>query len=541
MSFRCIRRGVGGAAAVSRWTRPVEESIPWKIVLIDDEKDILEVVSLDLVDAGYQTFTAGDGAAGMELIEAVSPQIVITDIRMPGMDGLEVLSRTKERDRNTQVIVVTAFGELDIATRALQLDASDFITKPVSPEGLHLAIKRAKERYSALQTVADYTRLLEQENARTAAELNRSVAFQRNLIACSMDGILGCDDSEVAVVCNQSLQKLTGLSREAVIGKMRLADFFEKGTYKSFKEALSGERFGGSGSLLSMETRMKNQEGEPVPVQVSASIFPGSGGPAGLVCYFRDLREIRRIEQEMADQADMLHQDKMMSLGRLAASVVHEINNPLSGILNYLRLMIRILNRGQLSGDQREKFSRYLALVEKETEKCARIVANLLTFSRKTEPAFEETDIRELFDRSIVLSRHKMELCHIRLDVKMDEVLPGIVADSHQLQQCLINLIFNAIDAMPEGGALTLRATYDEKQGRVTIGVRDTGRGIPPEDLSRIFDPFFTTKEEGSGVGLGLSTVFGIMERHGGRVEVDSKPGTGTEFRLILPLAAGRA
>jgi len=375
----------------------------WKIVLVDDEADIREVMAIALADAGYVVHTASDGKTGLRLCETVAPQIVITDIRMPGMTGIEVLEEIKKRNPDIEVIVFSAFGEMDLAIRALQLDASDFITKPVNDDALQMALKRARERYSARKQLKDYTALL---------------------------------------------------------------------------------------------------------------------------------------EREYADQARILHQDKMISLGRLAASVVHEINNPLSGILNYARLMIRIINRGPLTEEQRQKFGQYLALVETETGRCSQIVSSLLTFSRKSALTFESVSIADLIERSIILSQHKLQLQHIGLESRIEPDTPPVEGDFNQLQQCVINLIFNAIDAMPEGGTLTLAGFYDQASERVVISVKDTGSGISEADLPHIFEPFFTTKKEGYGVGLGLSTVYGIMERHKGSVSVESRPGQGSTFKLELPVKA---
>ncbi|GAG28185.1 unnamed protein product, partial [marine sediment metagenome] len=237
-----------------------------------------------------------------------------------------------------------------------------------------------------------------------------------------------------------------------------------------------------------------------------------------------------------SDQARILHQDKMMSLGKLAASMVHEINNPLSGILNYLRLMIRTLSRGPLAEDRREKFLGYLNLMENETKRCSQIVSSLLTFSRISSPSFGQVQVHDLLNRCIILSRHKLELQNIRPVSEIEPHIPQVAGDFNQLQQCVINLIFNAIDAMPDGGTLRLTGHLDNTKDYVTITVNDTGPGIPEKNLPHIFEPFFTTSQEGYGVGLGLSTVYGIMERHKGAVKVESQPGQGTTFKLQVPI-----
>jgi signal transduction histidine kinase len=188
-----------------------------------------------------------------------------------------------------------------------------------------------------------------------------------------------------------------------------------------------------------------------------------------------------------------------------------------------------------LDAERQAKFQRYLELVETETERCSQIVSNLLTFSRKSKPAFEPIDVAELLERSLVLSQHKLKLSNISVKHSVERALPPVRGDFNQLEQCIINLIFNAIDAMPQGGTLELSARTDGETDGVAITVSDSGVGIEQEDQVHIFEPFFTTKEEGHGVGLGLSTVYGIMEHHRGTVTVESTPGRGTTFSLKLP------
>ena len=256
----------------------------------------------------------------------------------------------------------------------------------------------------------------------------------------------------------------------------------------------------------------------------------------------RDLREIRRLEEQFADQTRLLQQHKMISLGRLAASVVHEINNPLAGILNYIRLMIKIVSRGStLTPENLQKFQRYLDLVRSETGRCSRIVSNLLAFSRQSKLEFTEVNINELLEKSIMLSQHKMDLQNIQVKAELNERVPLVWGDFNQIQQCVINLIFNAIDAMSDGGTLSMKSALNARKGVVEIEIGDTGSGITKEDLPHIFDPFYSTKTEGTGLGLGLSTVYGIIDRHKGTITVDSEVGKGTVFTISLPVHSVRA
>ncbi len=511
----------------------------WKVLIIDDEEGIRRVMSITLGDAGYQVLTAEDGEKGIQVCKEESPQIVITDIRMPGIDGKEVLRRLKETDPDKEVIVVTAFGEMELAIRALQLDASDFITKPINDEALFVALERAKERYTTRKELHDYTALIEERWMDTAEELARMVTFRKNLIDSSIDGIMGCNSNGKVVTFNKSMEKILGYFQDEVVGKMFFDQFFQVGEAEKFKENLYGEEYGGKNRLFLFETHLVAKTGNRIPVQLSATVLVEGNEEMGVVAFIRDLREIRRMEQEFADQSRLLQQDKMISLGRLAASVVHEINNPLAGILNYIRLMAKILKRGSLEQEHIEKFQRYLNLIESETERCSKIVSNLLAFSRKSKLEFKEVNIYELLEKSIMLSQHKLTLQNIQIKTDLDSDLPEVWGDFNQIQQCVINLIFNAIDAMPEGGTLTIESSYQPGKGMVEIRIKDTGCGIAREDLPHIFDPFYTTKMEGEGLGLGLSTVYGILERHKGTIEAESALGMGSVFTIKLPRSKG--
>jgi len=514
----------------------MQDTDSWKLLFIDDEKDIRDVMKITLADAGYNVTTAEGGQTGLRVCGEFSPQIVLTDIRMPGMDGIKVLESIKKKYPAIEVIVATAFGEMELAIRALQLDASDFITKPINEEALHLALERAKYRYTSRKQISDYTSLLEREKAETAEELTKTTSLRNNLIENSIDGILASDEKGIVVTFNKSMEQMLGLSKDEVLNKVTLYSFFPSEKEAQFKDELTSEGYGGKNRLFLYETAIKNHSNSLIPVQVSASVLFDKNRESGVVCFFRDLREIRRLEQEIADHDHILHQDKMMSLGRLAASVVHEINNPLTGILNYIRLMDRILKRGPLEESKREKFLQYLDLVEKETGRCSQIVSSLLTFSRRSTPSFGQVKIDELLDKCVILSQHTLELNNICLEQHINSNIPLVKGDVNQLQQCIINLIFNAIDAMYDQGILSLIADHDLGKGLVTITIKDTGVGIRDEDLPHIFEPFFTTKKERFGVGLGLSTVYGIIEQHGGKVAVESKLGVGSAFTLELPV-----
>ena len=242
----------------------------------------------------------------------------------------------------------------------------------------------------------------------------------------------------------------------------------------------------------------------------------------------------RDITQEITARTQVLHDDKMTSLGKLSASVVHEINNPLTGILNFIKLMQRLLGKAALGEEELSQLSTYLDLVYNETSRVSKTVSNLLAFSRKTKQEFRPVDLNALLSETISLTEYQMRLQDIKVERRLAADLLPVMADQGQLKQAFLNLLLNAIDAMPKGGTLTL-STRNARERSVVIKVADTGVGIPKECFSHIFEPFYTTKKTGYGVGLGLSVVYGIIRDHKGSIKVDSAVGQGTVFTVRLP------
>lgn len=235
-------------------------------------------------------------------------------------------------------------------------------------------------------------------------------------------------------------------------------------------------------------------------------------------------------------QAQLVQSEKMSSLGKLAASVAHEINNPLSGILTYAKLLIRMHEEGELTGQVREACTRNLRLVQRETERCSAIVRNLLDFARQRPPTLKDIDLSAVAEEALSLLSHRLQMQNVTL-VKELVPLPTVRADFGQMRQAFVNVALNAAEAMSQGGTLTVRSRVAGAMAEVEFA--DTGPGIPPEHLSRILDPFFTTKEKGTG--LGLSVVYGLIERHGGRLDIASRVGAGTTVVIRLPIAGAAA
>jgi two-component system, NtrC family, sensor kinase len=239
-----------------------------------------------------------------------------------------------------------------------------------------------------------------------------------------------------------------------------------------------------------------------------------------------------------AAQDQLVRTEKLTSLGKLSASIAHEINNPLAGILTFAKLIVRTLDQGAPDEATRKTLVKNLLLVQRETERCSAIVRNLLDFARERPITLKDVDLNAVVDEALQLLSNQIHILNVTLDRRLGEV-PPILGDFGQLRQAAVNVIMNGCEAMGRGGQLVVETAVVEGDRWVEMAFTDTGPGIPPDHLSKIFDPFFTTKERGTG--LGLSVVYGIVERHGGRIELQSEAGKGTRVAIRLPLKASDA
>ena len=235
------------------------------------------------------------------------------------------------------------------------------------------------------------------------------------------------------------------------------------------------------------------------------------------------------VDRLQGTQDELIRIEKMTSLGQMAASIAHEINNPLAGVLVYTKLLAKKVAGGTFKQDEALD---QLSKMESEVSRCSRIIRNLLDFARQTEPMLRLVDANQVLEQVLSMVGHQAQLQNVEVVKEFTSPLPKVMADFDQLQQVFTNLMLNAIQAMPEGGMLTMRTSAEND--RVRVDVEDTGCGIAKEHLNKLGTPFFTTKERGKGVGLGVAVVYGIVERHNGKVTVQSEVGKGTTFTVCL-------
>jgi two-component system, NtrC family, sensor kinase len=327
---------------------------------------------------------------------------------------------------------------------------------------------------------------------------------------------------------NKAAEELFGYSVEDA-NLINIEDFYPPGVAREIMRKLRDENIGEKGKLPSTQVNIITKYGEEVPVEMTAAIIYEGGRETATAAIFNDLREKQSVQKKLEEAESQLFQSqKLASLGRLAAGVAHEINNPLTSILMYGNLMKEKLPpEHPLAGN--------LNYILEDAERCKEIVKNLLAYSRQARPSKDVFYLNNLVGESLRLIRDQKLFMNVKVVKELDECQILINADKNQLCQVLINLIINAFDAMEGSGTLTLKTYRDRKAGKAYIEVTDTGGGIPQENLSKVFDPFFTTKDVGKGTGLGLSMAYGIMEENHGRITIKETGPKGTTILLELP------
>ena len=368
------------------------------------------------------------------------------------------------------------------------------------------------------------------ERKRIENELREANEFFMNLIESSVDGIIAADMKGNIFIFNKGAEALTEYTAEEVIGKIHITQIYPEGVAKEIMKKLRSPEYGGVGKFIPSQLTVVNKNGEEIPIQLSATlIYDGEGKEVASVGIFTDLRPRIKMERKLQNtHLQLVSSEKMASLGKLAAGIAHEINNPLGGILIYSSLMMEDLPEGDSKrGD--------LARIVQEASRCKDIVKSLLEFARQTEPKMEPADINRAITDGLFFLENQALFHNVKIIKNLDPFLPFVRGNAGQLKQVLINIIVNAAEAMHGNGTLTITSSTSSDRKWVTLEFTDTGEGIQEENLTRIFDPFFTTKDVGKGTGLGLSTSYGIIESHGGKIRVRSKVGEGTTFTIELP------
>jgi len=354
-------------------------------------------------------------------------------------------------------------------------------------------------------------------------EIIKSPAFWENIIESSPDAIVAVKKGGDIIIFNSAAEKLLGYPKMDVIGKMNIISLYPPGVAKKIMKDLRSEDFGGPGTLVKREMELLDEEGDTIPVYISAAILYQSGQEIGSVGIFTDLREKKKLEKQL------LRTEKLSSLGKLSAGIAHEINQPLTGVLTFAHLLLKKFKED-------EKTRRDLEIIVRETTRIKNIVQGILDFSQERAMQKRARRIEEILDDTLEIIIHQEKFFGIKLEKQYNPNVPLIVVDENRIEQVFLNIIFNAVEAMKGTGTLVIKTR--KSNHCVEIDFSDTGPGIPEAILDWIFDPFFSTKDstEGLGMGLGLAVSYGIIKNHNGDIQVTSTPGKGTTFTVRLPL-----
>ncbi|ODS31285.1 MAG: two-component sensor kinase [Candidatus Scalindua rubra] len=538
-----------------------------KILVIDDERDQCENIVIILSSRGYLVevaYTAGDG---VKKIKKTFFNIILLDMRLPDYDGIKVLERIKELSPDTEVVIFTAYANIENVIEAMDKEAFSYISKPFEIPHLIAVLKKAYEKQRILF-----------ENRKLFQQVCVAKKDWENTFDSISDLLCIHDENFNIVRYNKAFAHTFKAKKEDFIG----AKCFE--IIYGIKEPCHTCPYLRHGKNLKPET-------EEIDCPHMGGIFQITRFPRyskegkldGVVHVAKDISKQKRMEEKLRFSY------KMASLGRLTAGVFHEVLNPVNIISSHVQLLLMEAEKGS-------RTEKDLKSIQEEVKRIVKIIDALLRFSRKGKLVTEDVELNNLLEKVIFIVEPDMKLENVRFIRRFEEGLPKIMANSDGLRQVFLNLITNARDAMPEGGTITvktrivrlpadragstklahlpflpagrqgvgqgvrplvpiragskkekvslpdrqageLKTQYSELKGDfVEISFKDTGCGIAKENLDRVFDPFFTTKEEGKGVGLGMSTSYGIIDHYGGRMSVESEEGKGTTFTIDLPV-----
>ncbi len=382
----------------------------------------------------------------------------------------------------------------------------------------------AGEVIYVIESVRDVTR------TKTLEQMYYGVRkFLDRVIQSSASAIIATDGKGRILLMNQAAEKLFGCSFDRA-DRINFRDLYPPGMAAEIMERLRDDGYGGPGKLPVTQVNILTLRGEEIPVEMTGAFIYERDRKVGIMGIFNDLRERRAVEKKLQEaEAQVIQSEKMASLGRLAAGVAHEINNPLTGILMYGKMLWEKWGKDETVGP-------HLQYILEDAERCRDIVKNLLAYSRQSTTTRELMPLNVLVEESLHLIRDQKLFMDIEVVKRLTKAPLPVFIDRNQMRQVVINLVINAIDAMDKVGTLVLETLRDDTANCAYLLVGDTGCGIPEADRSRIFDPFFTTKEPGKGTGLGLSTSFGLVKDNGGDIRIKESGAHGTTLLLELPL-----
>jgi signal transduction histidine kinase/CheY-like chemotaxis protein len=523
---------------------------PDKVLIIDDDPKMRDLLFECLVPLGYDVTQAGSGQQALELCKSEQFNVVLLDLMLPDIDGLKVFRDIREQRPETEVIVLTGYASLESAVDALRIGAYDYVTKPFDASVIQSTTRRATEKHRFRLRLTALNRATQAMIATLDPEqvLKLAMAEARTMLDAEVTAIFLLDPASDEL----RLAASAGASATLPIGTRAPEDagiigwVVQNAQPATVSDVQNDPRCSGDRvcTLAGPDTHALlvvplTYRGTVIGAIAAANKMGGgfdahdqellntlSGSTAIAIenaRLYQAERELRRLVEQ--SQMQLVQTEKLAATGRLAASLAHEINNPLQAIHNSLQLMLSF----QLEAQEQQE---YLQIADEEIERLMNLVASILEFARPPQREMRATNLNDVVERVLALAGKYLQ--HRRVAVKraLAPHLPSVVVASDELEQVFINLVLNAVDAMPEGGTLRVASCQGE-DGRLAVAFSDTGHGIDPEDIERVFEPFFSTREDGTGLGLTVS--HNVVERHGGEITVESALGQGTTFTVWLP------
>lgn len=495
---------------------------PHRILVVDDEEKIRKSLGGLLEDNGYEVVTAGSGPECLQILSSQKVDLVILDIVMPGMSGIEALQKIKEKYKDTEVIIISGYADKEKAIAAFRLGVYDLIEKPFESKEILNTINNCLNQLG-----------LRKEVERKTADLVRAEEKYRDLYDNAPDMYHSIDKDGYIIEVNQTEAEALGYRNEELIGR-HLTDIFSGDSKKAFEKDFPVLL--NKGSLSGLERQVICKDGSVIDVSINVrAVYDEKGEPVKTKAIMRDITEKRKLE------AQLLHAQKMEAIGQFAGGIAHDFNNILTVIIGYGHLL-------QVELNMDNTLNSYVTCILNSAQKAASLTHSILAFSKKQLINTTPVNIKE-----IILALKKLLPRLIGEDIELSVHLTGedliVMADTTQIEQVLMNLATNARDAMPEGGSLVIRTDsvriddyfinnygFGRPGNYALISVTDTGHGMEDVTKEKIFEPFFTTKEVGKGTGLGLSMAYGIIKQHNGYINVYSELGKGSTFKIYLPV-----
>jgi PAS domain S-box-containing protein len=512
------------------------------ILIIDDEPDILEPLEQALSLEGFQVRGASSGMEAMEIFKSEPFDLVITDIRMPQMDGMEVLKQVKQLDESVEVIMLTGFATIENAVMALRnKGAYDYLTKPLEDiDTLLISVNRALDRRRLRLENKNLIKKLETANAgltqeieerkRTEKALQESEERFKVLFQYAPDAYYLNDLKGIFIDGNKAAEELIGYQKEALVGR----SFLEAGLLSedqlpkavaTLKKNIEGQRTGPDEFVL------KRKDGGKVIVEIRT--LPIEIDHEDVVLAIgRDITERKRLEEQLLDS------HKMKAITTLAGGVAHEFNNALTTIIGYIQLL-------EMSLPDNKTALEYIEEMKAPSHRMANLTKQLLAYARGGKYQAKVISLSDFVEDTLLIITPNIDPS-IRLETDLPKDIFSVKVDSTQMQMVVSAVVSNSEEAIEGEGCIRIITRNEEideafakshpvlNPGRhVCLSVEDNGKGMDKETVSKIFDPFFTTKFQGRG--LGMAAVYGIIRNHDGWISIDSEPGRGTVVRIYLP------